>query len=251
MPVKSLSVAATVVLLAACVQSSGTIDTDESAQVYRDDPGLDLRDECGSADTDPDTAISACTALIEASSDQTEIASAHHNRGAAFALAGDRERAINDYTRAIELSDEPRASTYRSRGTAYGQLGQYGRAIQDFDLALALDPNDADTYADRGFAKFFLEEYAQAMTDLNAAIERDPQHFRAFYNRGRVHCVLGDQQRAAADWLRSYELSPQESLESQQRSLDQRGYYSGPVDGVMNVELREAVQIRAQAECFG
>ena len=42
--------------------------------------------------------------------------------------------------------------TYYSRGLAYNQIGQYEKAISDYTKAIDLKPKHADTYYSRGLA---------------------------------------------------------------------------------------------------
>ena len=80
-------------------------------------------------------------------------AEAFNDRGFAYYLKGDAERAIADYTRAIELRPSyPKA--YNSRGVAYMAHG-YGAAksIPDFDRAIALKPDFRYAYINRANAR--------------------------------------------------------------------------------------------------
>jgi tetratricopeptide (TPR) repeat protein len=63
---------------------------------------------------------------------------------------GDYDRAIADFTRAIEI-DPKRTDAHVHRGFAYDALGREEDAIADFRRALALDPNDE--IANRGLKR--------------------------------------------------------------------------------------------------
>ncbi len=63
---------------------------------------------------------------------------AYFNRGNAYDDLGQYQRAIQDYTRAIQL-DPDLAQAYYNRGIVYYNLGEYQRAIQDYDKACSLD----------------------------------------------------------------------------------------------------------------
>ena len=82
-----------------------------------------------------------------------DYAEAYNNRGFAYYLKGDAERAIADYTRAIALRPNyPKA--YNSRGVVYMAHG-YGRAkaVADFDRAIALKPDFRYAYINRANAR--------------------------------------------------------------------------------------------------
>ena len=64
---------------------------------------------------------------------------------------GDVERAIGDYTKAIEL-DPDRANASYNRVTNYGQKGETGCAIKDFNKATELKPDFVEAYYKRSVA---------------------------------------------------------------------------------------------------
>ena len=97
-----------------------------------------------------DRAIADYTTAIQLKPDYAE---AYNDRGFAYYLKGDGERAIADYTRAIEL--RPNYPTaYNSRGVAYMSHG-YGAAksVPDFDRAIALQPDFRYAYINRANAR--------------------------------------------------------------------------------------------------
>src|SRR5262245_5659195 len=53
---------------------------------------------------DLDRVISGCTDFIKDSNDPSDIATAYHNRGLAYAKKGNRDRAIADFTKAIRIN---------------------------------------------------------------------------------------------------------------------------------------------------
>ena len=73
----------------------------------------------------------------------------YFNRGNAYYILGQHQKAIDDYTRAIEL-DPKLAEAYCNRGIAYSNLGQYQKAIDNFTRAIKLNPKHAFAYYIRG-----------------------------------------------------------------------------------------------------
>jgi tetratricopeptide (TPR) repeat protein len=97
-----------------------------------------------------DRAIADYTTAIQLKPDYAE---AYNDRGFAFYLKGSPERAIADYTRAIELRPNyPKA--YNSRGVVY-MSGGYGAAksVPDFDRAIELKPDFRYAYINRANAR--------------------------------------------------------------------------------------------------
>jgi len=86
-----------------------------------------------------DLRIKGCTALIKLN---PKDAIAYHNRGEAYAVKGDVDRAISDYNKAIELNPTY-APAYNSRGRAYTSKGDYVHAVADVTKAGELTPQKA------------------------------------------------------------------------------------------------------------
>lgn len=98
----------------------------------------DDKQDC--AGKDADRAIRGCTALIGSVGETGKaLAVALVNRGAAYASNKDYDRAIADYTRAIEI-DPKNAKAYDSRGVAYTSKGDYVNAVADVTMAQELRP---------------------------------------------------------------------------------------------------------------
>jgi tetratricopeptide (TPR) repeat protein len=105
-----------------------------------------------------DTAIDGCTAVIQSGQEAPEkLATAFDNRGVAYRLRGEYDRALHDYEQAIKLNPS-NANAYNNRGIIYRIKGEYSRAIADYDEAIWLKKGDfpaayynrALAYADKG-----------------------------------------------------------------------------------------------------
>jgi Tfp pilus assembly protein PilF len=94
---------------------------------------------------DLDLTIRACTEIIDRGKreSQQSKARAYTNRGIAYDLKGDLDRAIADYTKAIAI-DPNTAKAYTNRGISYAKKGQVDRAMADFRKALEIDPSNQD-----------------------------------------------------------------------------------------------------------
>ena len=85
------------------------------------------------------------------------------------------EKAIEDYTKAIELKPDL-AIAYNNRGNAYKGKGEFDVAIQDFNKAIELNPQFTIAYNNRGNAYRDKGEFDVAIQDFNKAIEVNPQY---------------------------------------------------------------------------
>ena len=110
----------------------GAIGTPVSATTFEEDQKL-----CNSSDTKPDDGIAACTRQIESGRwEGHDLAISYYNRGIFWYDKDDNDKAIADYTKAIELSPDY-ASAFNNRGNAYAAKGDLDRAIADYDRAIA------------------------------------------------------------------------------------------------------------------
>src|SRR5262245_47999331 len=80
---------------------------------------------------DHDLRIKGCSTLIQ---HNPKDVVAYHNRGEAYGLKGDSDRAISDYSQAIALNPNY-APAYNGRGRAYTSKGDYVHAVADVTKA--------------------------------------------------------------------------------------------------------------------
>ena len=84
------------------------------------------------------------------------------------------EQKIKLYTLCIDKGGLPiveRAGAYNNRGNAYEQLGDVDKALQDFSWAIESDPNWPTSYLNRGGIYQSRGEWAKARADLDKAVQ--------------------------------------------------------------------------------
>src|SRR5437868_928151 len=146
---------------------------------------------------------------------------------------GDLDGAIEDYTRAINLSsrfdtrkstgsrsansfaagdnaseeitvvDPFTANAYTNRGLARYRKGDYQGAIEDYDQALRIRPGLAIAYLNRSAALRANGDPVAAMKDLDRAISIDKNLFQAYNNRGSLYLDARNYDAALADLNRA------------------------------------------------
>src|SRR5262249_23180472 len=155
---------------------------------------------CNSSDTKVDDGIAACTRQITSGKWQGhDLAISYYNRGIFYYDKDDNERAIADYTKALELSPNY-ASAYNNRGNAYAAKGELDRAIADYDKAIKIDAKDPFRWNNRGLAWKRKGLYDRAIPDFDQAIKIDPAYTAAYTNRGQTYEEKGDIERAKEDY---------------------------------------------------
>ncbi len=208
----------------------------------------DAIDDCNGALNDQ--RIQGCTLLIDAGKLNTRnMARAHYQRAGAYSETGDFDKAIADYTKAIEL--DPRLkSGYWGRAEAYDKKGDFDAAISDYSKLMEIEPkgvwqiNRAGEFKKKGDYDAAIADYTKALevnpevlvessradaylqkgdldhaiADYTTAIERDPSDWLAYNGRAWVYFKAGKAAQALSDAHRSLELSPNDPA-----ALDTRG----------------------------
>jgi tetratricopeptide (TPR) repeat protein/TPR repeat protein len=136
-----------------------------------------------------------------------QSAPAYNNRGVARAVAGEPRDAIADYDRAIDI-DSKNARAYQNRGDAYRERGECEDAIADYTKAIILDPTCAEVYCGRAAAYQSRGELDLAHADHQKAIALDPDHAAAHLGVGRICAKRGSFEQAIASFSRAIKASP-------------------------------------------
>jgi tetratricopeptide (TPR) repeat protein len=162
--------------------------------------------------------IDGCSAVIKGGRDKGDkLAEAFNNRGMAYRLKGDLDRAIADYNQAIKLNSKF-AQAYNNRGVAYDNKGEYDHAIQDYDQAIKLKPS-AEVHFNRGNAYLGKGQYDHAIDDYNQALKLKSDFAPALDNRCWARAVVGILRLALADCNEALRLIPNNAA-----TLDSRAF---------------------------
>jgi tetratricopeptide (TPR) repeat protein len=137
---------------------------------------------------------------------------AYYARGRLEAMDEKWERAVADYSNAIER-DPTLVAAYIYRGRAYQELSYDDpRALADLNKAIELDPKNPHAYVARGL--FHVEQirpsperqYADALADYTKAIEVDPTFAWAYMYRSHLHALGNEWAQAKADVAKAIDL---------------------------------------------
>jgi WD40 repeat protein len=139
-----------------------------------------------------DGSLAACTAIIESSAEPRYRAVAYYNRALRYHYAGDFDRAIDDYTHAIQMKPDD-ADAYDNRGVCYNVKKQYDQAIADFNQAIRIKPRTASTFYNRGLSYQAKGAYSRAIADYSRALAIDPRLENAASQRREAQAALDKQ----------------------------------------------------------
>ena len=164
-----------------------------------------------------------------------ELSIAYFNRGNAWKSKGKYNKAIADYTKAIEI-DPNFSDAYYNRAVAWKSKGRwyYKKAAADYKKAIAaykndaranlntaitkltkiieLDPKNAKAYYDRGITWREMGEYEKAIADYTKAIQINPEYAKAYNSRGLAWKKQGNYDKAIADYTKAIEINPRDPI---------------------------------------
>ena len=135
---------------------------------------------------------------------------AYLNRGRAYYELAQYDKAIEDFTKAINTDKRMGllGLPYYIRGNAYNKTGQYDKAIRDFTKAISWDHYDRGAYLNRGNAYLDKGEFKKAMEDYNTAISLMPRYEKAYLGRGLVWFKTGEFDRAITEFSEAVRIDP-------------------------------------------
>jgi tetratricopeptide (TPR) repeat protein len=142
---------------------------------------------------------------------------AYYGRANVYGALGEHEKAIVDYTAAIELWPK-HSSPWLFRASSYAALGEDDKAIEDYTRVIALGTEEGRPVAPLNLAAAYIERaelykkgrrYEEALADYGEAIRRGgPNLSIAYGNRGIVHRLMGEPALAMADYDEALRINP-------------------------------------------
>jgi tetratricopeptide (TPR) repeat protein len=119
-----------------------------------------------------------------------------------YDVKGDIDRAIDSYTKSIEIDSLHRAGPFEARGAMYIRKGDYKKALKDWDSSIVLSKSTrfVAPYIDRAQYYLFMGDTARAIVDLSSAIDIDSLNYDALYYRGKIYLSNGNYKNAMNDF---------------------------------------------------
>ncbi len=131
------------------------------------------------------------------------------------------DRAVEIYSRILELEARPfvKSVIYKHRGMALFAQSAYERAIEDFTKTVELDPTCYKALYYRAVVKSVQQRYTDAIDDFTLSLAINPyQHF-ALYRRAQAYFHIGDYPKALADCENALAAEPESKTAQQFREL--------------------------------
>jgi len=131
----------------------------------------------------------------------------YYNRGVAYEKLGEQQKSIVDYSAAIGI-DPKYSEAYYNRGIVYGNMGQMELAMADFSKAVEIQPDYKNAFYNRGVCYLSQGQWDKSIDDFTKVIEMDPNHAKSYSNRGAAWANLGEWDKAIADYSKALEMEP-------------------------------------------
>jgi hypothetical protein len=111
------------------------------------------------------------------------------------------ERAVQDYTSAIEIGSDniDPSEIYNNRGNAYNAMNEVDAAFRDYSMALTINPWSLEAYNNRGNIYRNAGQYALAVRDFKAAIKIAPSTPILYLNLGLAYAGAGKRHEALSE----------------------------------------------------
>jgi tetratricopeptide (TPR) repeat protein len=148
-------------------------------------------------------------------SPKTEVDRIQASLGMAYAGAGQHERALEAFEKAIQAKADP--EHYFRKGNSLAPLGRMKEAIEAYNAALKINPNYTDAINNTGNAYASMGKFPEALAAFDKAIQLKPDAPNYRCNRGMAKNAAGDRAGACADWQQAAQVgyAPAQTLLAQ------------------------------------
>ncbi|MEU8789985.1 tetratricopeptide repeat protein [Streptomyces sp. NPDC048643] len=140
----------------------------------------------------------------------------HYGRGVTHQLLGDHPAALAAFDRADELRPDT-GWIIAGRAETLRLAARFGEAVAGFDRAVALDPTDADALASRAVCRHALEQFDAAAADFDRALSIDGTDLWTLVRRARLRRDTDEWDMAFTDLDRAVRLAPDSAWVASER----------------------------------
>ena len=136
-----------------------------------------------------------------------------NNRGVAHASLGQRDKAIADYSKALDVAGGAKdAVIWSNRAFSYAGSSQWDKAVADYTKAIELQPGNVLIRARRAAAYEALGQWDKAVADHSEVIRRQGEQWGPWARRGAAYAAAGKWDEAAADLAKAISLNADQPM---------------------------------------
>ncbi len=178
----------------------------------------------------------------------------YYNRGILYATYNKDDLAIADYTKAIAL-DSTKADAHTNRGLLYSKGGKNDLAIADYTKAIALDSSNENAYKDRGVLFLNTGKMDLALADFNKIIILDSTNADVYSDIGLIYLNTGKIDLAINYYNTAIALNPNSPIYYYNRGLCYKilNQYKKAADDftkTLQLNLQNAVVYNVRGVCY-
>lgn len=152
-----------------------------------------------------DMAIAAYDEAIKVSPDNVWL---WNNRGEAFTRLGQKDKAVFDFQKAIELDPARSFVPWNNLGKLYYEQGDYQKSIQAYKEALTIKSDYLPALIGLGNVQKSSRLYSQALDSYDQALVINPDYYEAWYGKGSVAEYMREYSMAQEYYQRASKLKP-------------------------------------------
>ncbi len=138
---------------------------------------------------DYETALKYYSRILDENKDPKVTSIISNHRGMVFFVLSNYEKAIPDFTRAIEANHE-NFRAYNNRGLAYRMINKFDRAMEDFERSIEIHSMQTDAYFGRAQIYFELNDFPKALQDCDKVLNIKPDFNPAIRFRQLINSKL-------------------------------------------------------------
>lgn len=138
----------------------------------------------------------------------------HNNLGDVYGRLGDKQAALREFQRAIELKPNY-GDAYHNLANTYLELGQPDKALEGYQNALKFNPNLWQSHQNIAAVYFGQKNYDLAAENLQKAIQINPRNLNLRINLGVVYLNKGEKDKAKAIFTEILSFDPTNQIATQ------------------------------------
>ncbi len=140
-----------------------------------------------------------------------------NNRGKVYFDLGKTDLALEDFNRCLSIAPDF-ANALSNRAAAFSSKGLYEEALRDLDKALSLEPDNTSALSNRALTWYNMKEFAKSAEDITAYLLLEPGDADMYNLRALAYNQMDRNEEALADYNRAIGLKPEQGIFWQNRS---------------------------------
>ena len=138
----------------------------------------------------------------------------HNNLGDVYGRRGDKQAALREFEKAIELKPNY-GDAYHNLANTQRELNQFDKALENYQNALKFNPNLWQSHQNMAAIYFQAGQYEQALENIQKAIIINPKNLNLRLNLGVVYLGLGQKDKAKEIFSAILSVDPQNQVAKQ------------------------------------